>query len=141
MERRNPANISMGRNVFELCGKAKEEVVGILNGHACFRRRRWDDAAAYYDRAAEMDEVGGARVVALFLAIETVLKIGDRARAARTLARAYEEVRVMTSVDFDTFLWLYDPLVKKYCVLPHDQLGGTVSDARQFWSASVSRKQ
>jgi tetratricopeptide (TPR) repeat protein len=124
----------MGRNVFELCGKAKDPVVRIFNGNAYFGRRRWDDAAAYYDRAAEMDEVGEARVVALFLAIETVLKIGDR-------VRAYEEVRVMTSVDFDTLLWLHDPLVKKYCVLPHDQLGGMVSDARQFWSASASRKQ
>jgi hypothetical protein len=43
------------------------------------------------------------------------LKMGNGRKAAELLAHGYDVIRLFSGLDFETFAWLYDPLMMTYC--------------------------
>jgi TPR repeat protein len=101
-------------------------------------RREWEEAAKYHELACQESERFDLQVEAAFCQVEMLLKVGGRRRATEVIAKVYERVRRFGGLDFDTFLWLYQPLVKRHCSPPDDAF---MIEARQAWSSGCARRR
>jgi hypothetical protein len=73
-------------------------------------------------------------VTALFFQVQALIKLGEREKVSQIFARAYREVHLFAGLEFATCFALYNPLMKKSCGLPDDEIDILIHEAAaQLW--------
>jgi hypothetical protein len=102
-------------------------------GNEFLERDDWQQAARFYDLAAEGSGRIESRIVAAISGAEMALKMGNRRKAAELLAHGYDVIRLFSGLDFETFAWLYDPLMATYCSLKEQKRRILLQEAMLVW--------
>jgi tetratricopeptide (TPR) repeat protein len=101
----------------------------------CHDRHDRGNAAKYYQLAMRGSGRLGPRVIAAFCGIQLALEIGRRKYAAQILAETCDIILMFVGIDFETFVTVCDPLIRRFCPLRKRQRKLFTQEARAVWLA------